>query len=119
MSTGHWHITPVNGYDISALEAWLAKNASCGKKFSFTIALFTYFEPIEPVQLQIHLEPIRGKVEEDPELEGMVLSMSFSLSDQDPQIARLLGLAGQLNASGLARLGDYGEDLAGNPAYQK
>jgi len=77
MSTGHWHITPVNGYDISALEAWLAKNASCGKKFSFTIAPFTYFEPIEPVQLQIHLEPIRGKVEEDPELSDLFASAGW------------------------------------------
>jgi len=77
MSTGHWHITPVNGYDISALESWLAKNASYGKKFSFTFTPFTYFEPIEPVQLQIHLEPIRGKVEEDPELSDLFASAGW------------------------------------------
>lgn len=41
------------------------------------------------------------------------------ISDTDPQLDRILTYANELNAQGLAKLGDYAEDLAGNPAYQK
>lgn len=63
--------------------------------------------------------PVSYLVEDDPELEQAILSMHFSVSNEDPQIIRLLHLCKRLNANGLARLGDCGEDLAGNPIYQK
>lgn len=41
------------------------------------------------------------------------------ISDTDPQIDRIISYAKQLNAVGLAKLGDYAEDLAENPKYTK
>lgn len=44
---------------------------------------------------------------------------NVTISDTDPQLDAVLNTAKQLNAQGLAKLGDYAEDLAGNPQYQK
>lgn len=80
-------------------------------------------EDIPPSKLRLMAQlfqvPVSYLVEEDPELETLVQNLSFSLTDQDPQFARLCQLAARLNANGLSRLCDYGEDLSGNPAYQK
>lgn len=46
-------------------------------------------------------------------------SIHFSIQDTDPQIDRILRLAGALNAQGLEKLGDYAEDLTRIQAYQK
>lgn len=43
----------------------------------------------------------------------------IQISDTDPQIDRILAHAKELNANGLAKLGDYAEDLSENPKYQK
>lgn len=71
MSRLCWRITPVNGYDIEALEGWLADMAAKGLCFSMTAGPITLFERIEPEQVQIHLEPIQGPVEDNSELNAL------------------------------------------------
>lgn len=45
--------------------------------------------------------------------------MNLVISDTDPQIDRILAHTRKLNAQGLAKLGDYAEDLSDSPKYQK
>lgn len=66
MSKLCWRVTPVNGYDIPALERWLEEMAGEGLLFSMTMGFLTAFEQGEPTQLRIHLEPARGSVSEEP-----------------------------------------------------
>lgn len=64
-------IAPASGCDIAALELWLAQMAAKGLTFSFTAGPLTFFDPTPPAQVQVHLEPIQGAVEEDPELNAI------------------------------------------------
>lgn len=66
MSKLCWRVTPVNGYDIPALERWLEEMAGKGLLFSMTMGLLTAFEQGEGTRLRIHLEPARGSVSEEP-----------------------------------------------------
>lgn len=66
MSKLCWRVTPVNGYDIPALERWLEEMAGKGLLFFMTMGILTAFEQGEPTQLRIHLEPARGSVAEEP-----------------------------------------------------
>lgn len=70
-----------------------------------------------PTQTKAIVELIQKGVKslQLPELENF----NLEISDTDPQIDRVLRLAQRLNANGLSKLGDYAEDLAGNPAYKK
>ena len=89
-------ITPYGGFDIAGLESWLAALAAKGLHFSATAGPLTVFERGEPKTLQIHLEPIRGAVREDPELNaiyeeggwhylGIFRGAFFAFSTDDPQ----------------------------------
>ena len=64
-------ITPVGGFDIPGLEHWLATMAGKGLRFSMTIGPLTFFERTEVQTVQIHLEPIRGTANDDPELNAL------------------------------------------------
>ncbi len=65
-------LTPVNGYDIPALERWLEEKAARGLLFSMTLGPLTCFEEGEAAQVRVHLEPAREKTEEeDPELTAL------------------------------------------------
>lgn len=64
-------VTPVNSCDIAALEGWLTQMAAKGFSFTATAGPLTFFDQVEPKQLQIHLEPIQGAVEENPELNAL------------------------------------------------
>jgi len=71
MSKLIYKVTPVNGYDIEALEGWLEDMAAKGLCFSMTAGPITLFERSEPEQVQIHLEPIQGPVEDNSELNAL------------------------------------------------
>ena len=58
-------LTPVNGYDIPALERWLEEKAARGLLFSMTLGPLTCFEEGEAAQVRVHLEPAREKTEEE------------------------------------------------------
>ena len=45
--------------------------------------------------------------------------VEITVSDTDPQLDAIISAAKRLNAQGMAKLGEYAEDLAGNPQYQK
>ena len=60
-------VTPVGGFDIPELENWLAAMSKKGLRFSMTAGILTIFERTEQRIVQIHLEPIRGTAEDDPE----------------------------------------------------
>ena len=64
-------VTPVAGFDIPELERWLAAMSKKGLRFSMTAGLLTVFKRAEQRTVQIHLEPIRGAVEDDPELNAL------------------------------------------------
>ena len=67
-----WRFTPVNGYDIPALEQWLAAMAAKGLFFHMSFGPFTLFHRAEPAQLQVHLEPAWEKTDQDdPELNAL------------------------------------------------
>ena len=64
-------ITPVGGFDILGLENWFAGMAEKGLRFSMTTGPLTFFERTDPQTVQIHLEPIRGAANDDPELNAI------------------------------------------------
>ena len=64
-------ITPVGGFDIPGLENWFAVMAGKGLRFSMTTGPLTIFEKTAQQTVQIHLEPIRGAVNDDPELNAL------------------------------------------------
>ena len=68
MSKNVIRVIPVGGFDIPELENWLAAMSKKGLRFSTTAGLLTIFERTEQQIVQIHLEPIRGTTEDDPEL---------------------------------------------------
>lgn len=71
MSTTTLRVTPVGGFDIPALEDWLAAMAGKGLRFTDTIGPFTLFEKTAEQTVQIHLEPIQGAVRDDPGLNAL------------------------------------------------
>lgn len=66
MSKLCWRVTPVNGYDIPALERWLEEMAGEGLIFFMTTGPLTAFQREAPASLRIHLEPAQGSVAEEP-----------------------------------------------------
>ena len=88
-------ILPCGGFDIPGLEGWLARLAGEGLRYSTSIGPAVCFERIEPKQVQVHLEPIQGRAEDDPELNalyraagwdywGMLRSDFFVYAAEDP-----------------------------------
>ena len=71
MSKNVIRVTPVGSFDIPELENWLAAMSKKGLRFSTTAGLLTIFERTEQQIVQIHLEPIRGTAEDDPELNAL------------------------------------------------
>lgn len=71
MSKNVIRVTPVGGFDIPELENWLAAMLKKGLRFSMTAGILTIFERTEQRIVQIHLEPIRGTAEDDPELNAL------------------------------------------------
>lgn len=70
-------IAPFGGFDIPGLERWLAEMAGKGLRYSTTLGPFLLFDRAEPEQVQVHLEPIQGKVEENPELNALYQSFGW------------------------------------------
>ena len=70
-------IAPFGGFDIPGLERWLAEMAGKGLRYSTTLGPFLLFDRAEPEQVQVHLEPIQGKVEENPELNTLYQSFGW------------------------------------------
>ncbi len=64
-------ITPFSAFDIPALTDWLSQMTAKGFRFSMTTGPFTIFEKSTPERMQIHLEPIRGAVKDDEELNAL------------------------------------------------
>lgn len=68
---GCWRLMQINGYDISAIERYLEQMAAKGLLFSMTVGPLTQFYCKEPKTLQVHLEPMLGKAEENTELNAL------------------------------------------------
>ncbi len=64
-------VIPYGGYDIPGLESWLSSMAGEGLRFSSTAGPLALFDHVQPRKVQIHLEPIQGRTEENPELNAI------------------------------------------------
>lgn len=64
-------LIPFGSFDIPGLEGWLAAMAAKGLRFQLTAGLVAWFERTQAEQVQVHLEPIRGSADEDPELNAI------------------------------------------------
>lgn len=70
-------IAPFGGFDIPGLERWLAEMAGKGLRYSAALGPFLLFDRAKPEQVQVHLEPIQGKAEENPELNALYQSFGW------------------------------------------
>lgn len=68
MSKHAFRVIPFGGYDIPGLEGWLSAMAGKGLRFVSTAGPLALFDRIRPRQVQVHLEPIQGSTDEDPQL---------------------------------------------------
>lgn len=64
-------VIPYGGYDIPGLESWLSAMAEKGMRFVSTAGPLALFDHVQPQKVQIHLEPIQGSTEEDPQLNAI------------------------------------------------
>lgn len=64
-------VTPFGGFDIPGLEGWLAAMAAKGFRFTMTTGPLSFFDRDETRTVQVHLEPIQGSTNEDPELNAI------------------------------------------------
>ena len=64
-------VTPFGGFDIPGLEGWLAAMAAKGFRFTMTTGPLSFFDRDEARTVQVHLEPIQGSTNEDPELNAI------------------------------------------------
>lgn len=71
MSKTAIRITPFGGFDIPGLECWLAAMAAKGLRFTMTTGPLSFFDRDEARTVQVHLEPIQGSTDEDPELNAI------------------------------------------------
>ena len=78
MSKTVTRVIPYGGYDIPGLEGWLADMAARGLRFSMTMGPLGCFERTERQQVQVHLEPIQGVVEENPEVNALYEEAGWS-----------------------------------------
>lgn len=78
MSSLHVCFAPVNVYNIPGLESWLEQMAAKGWRFAFTWGPLVWFEKTAPVQLHIHLEPVRRPTnEEDKDLSALYAAQGW------------------------------------------
>lgn len=71
MSKTTIRVTPFGGFDIPGLESWLAAMAAKGFRFTMTTGPLSFFDRDEARTVQVHLEPIQGSTDEDPELNAI------------------------------------------------
>lgn len=71
MSKTAIRITPFGGFDIPGLENWLAAMAARGLRFTMTTGPLSFFDRDEARTVQVHLEPIQGSTDENPELNAI------------------------------------------------
>lgn len=71
MSKTTIRVTPFGGFDIPGLESWLAAMAAKGFRFTMTTGPLSYFDRDEARTVQVHLEPIQGSTDENPELNAI------------------------------------------------
>ena len=64
-------VIPYGGYDIPGLESWLSSMAGNGLRLASTAGPLALFDHVQPQKVQIHLEPIQGSTEENPELNAI------------------------------------------------
>lgn len=71
MSKTTMRVIPCGSFDIPGLELWLSKLAGKGLRYLTTFGPFACLETAAPAQVQVHLEPIQGPAEENPELNAL------------------------------------------------
>ena len=71
MSKTTMRVIPCGSFDIPGLELWLSKLAGRGLRYLTTFGPFACLETAAPAQVQVHLEPIQGPAEENPELNAL------------------------------------------------
>lgn len=71
MSKTTIRVTPFGGFDIPGLESWLAAMAAKGFRFTMTTGPLSFFDHDEARTVQVHLEPIQGSTDENPELNAI------------------------------------------------
>lgn len=71
MSKTTIRVTPFGGFDIPGLESWLAAMAAKGFRFTMTTGPLSFFDRDEARTVQVHLEPIQGSTDENPELNAI------------------------------------------------
>ena len=71
MSKTTIRVTPFGGFDIPGLESWLAAMAAKGFRFTMTTGPLSFFDRDETRTVQVHLEPIQGSTDENPELNAI------------------------------------------------
>lgn len=64
-------VIPYSGYDIPGLEGWLSSMAAQGLRFVSTAGPLALFDRLQLQPVQIHLEPIQGSTDENPELNAI------------------------------------------------
>lgn len=71
MSKTTIRVTPFGGFDVPGLESWLAAMAAKGFRFTMTTGPLSFFDHDEARTVQVHLEPIQGSTDENPELNAI------------------------------------------------
>lgn len=71
MSKTTIRVTPFGGFDIPGLESWLAAMAAKGFRFTMTTGPLSFFDRDKARTVQVHLEPIQGSTDENPELNAI------------------------------------------------
>ena len=71
MSKTTIRVIPCGSFDIPGLELWLSKLAGKGLRYFTTFGPFACLETVAPARVQVHLEPIQGPAEENPELNAL------------------------------------------------
>ena len=64
-------VIPYGGFDIPGLEGWLAIMAANGLRFQMTAGPLAWFDRAPSEQVQVHLELIQGRVEDDSDLNAI------------------------------------------------
>ena len=71
MSKTTMRVIPCGSFDIPGLELWLSKLAGKGLRYLTPFGPFACLETVTPARVQVHLEPIQGPAEENPELNAL------------------------------------------------
>ena len=79
MSKTTMRVIPCGSFDIPGLELWLSKLAGKGLRYLTTFGPFACLETAAPARVQVHLEPIQGPAEENPELNALYEAAGWEL----------------------------------------